>query len=130
MAKKRKARRVSLSLDEQVLKRIDRVAEAQQRSRSQTVEGLVLDGLQGVEGFVQMMGNPVLREHFAQALAQPGVLSELAATMGRQLDPGEMELFAETFEKLSGKDTGEAARKATSKKKGSTRAKGKKGGKS
>lgn len=91
MAKQK--RRITLTLDPALVKRVDRMAKATRESRSAVVEDLLRDGLEDQEMFVKAMGNPLLRESLGRAFASKDVLRQMAAVIGDDLGDDQLELF-------------------------------------
>lgn len=84
---------VSVRMDEELMRRLDAVAEATSDTRSAIVERLVRNGLDDAERFLKRFENPVLREAWG-VLTSPGVLKALAAAAGEELTPEQLEAAA------------------------------------
>lgn len=93
--------RVGLALDPGVVKRVDRVAKAQGKSRSAWIQAACLDQLEQAEMFVKMVQQPELAKAFASAFASPGVIRQMAQVMGEELTDEQMDLFTSALDKLT-----------------------------
>lgn len=94
--------RLTVSIDGDVIARVDRLAKAERRSRSATMEALLKDGLDQTEATVHAFANPVLRDAFIKAFAQPEVVRQFAAVMGQEVSEDQLRLFQAGIEQLGG----------------------------
>ncbi|HKI82111.1 MAG TPA: hypothetical protein VKA04_10730 [Pseudodesulfovibrio sp.] len=88
----------SFSLEPGLIKRIDRLAKATSRSRSQTVEGLLQAELDANEALAAGWDNPVVREFFGGILRDPLLLGEIARSVGTEVDQKQLKLFNEALQ--------------------------------
>lgn len=93
--------RIGLTLDPSVVKRVDRVAKAQRKSRSAWIETACLDQLSQAEMFVKMTQQPELASAFARAFGDPSVMRRMAEVMGQELTDDQLDLFTVTLDKLT-----------------------------
>jgi len=85
---------VSLSLDSDLFKRVENLADAKGMSRSALIEEFIKNGIGNEEIAVAMFKNPVLLEALMKAFAQPSVIKEFARSMHEQAaSPQQLELF-------------------------------------
>lgn len=80
-----KKRPVSLNLSGDVVKKLDRVAKAANRSRSQVAEDLLTSALQEGDVLFAAMSNDRVRDAFTKAMTAPGVAGAIAQAMGHEL---------------------------------------------
>ena len=96
---------VGLSIDTNVVERIDELAAAQGYSRSRMIEELVLGGLEGQETVIKAFANPTIMKAFAQAFSDRHVLRAMAEAVTEKVQPDQLELFkgftAEVAEELT-----------------------------
>jgi len=97
--------RFSITVDPRVMRRVDRLAKAMNRSRSATIEKLLNDGVEDTEMFVKAMTNPVLVEAFGKAFASRDVMRTMAATIGQELSDDQMQLFTKAMSRI-GREVG------------------------
>src|SRR5215469_9006671 len=94
MAKHMKGRKqiVSLSLDAELMDRIVRLADAQNRSRSAMIEELIQAGIQQQEIMTAALLNPGVAQTLMKTVMQPDVLKDLAKSIG-ETGIGDLEHF-------------------------------------
>ena len=109
----RKPRRVvSITIDPDVLERVDRLAAARVLARGRLIEEFIADGIEEEELFVKVSSQPVLMQALMRAFAQPGVVKELSAVMGQDLSEQQLNLFHQAVGQLSAvQEFGESKRK-------------------
>lgn len=103
----------AVNVDVEVWKRVDELASAQNLSRSEYVEKLLREGIQGDELTVKVMTDPVLVPAMSKAFADPSVMRALLAVMRENKDVGQQELdfFLESMESAKKKLVGQAKSK-------------------
>lgn len=89
--------KVSLSIDEALLKRVDALAETLGTSRSACMCDLMRDALDEAEAQAKVIGDPVVMGAYLQAMQQPGVVAALARAMGEQIDEKKTQQVLEFF---------------------------------
>lgn len=85
--------RVTIAIDGQMLKRIDRLAAAKKQSRSAWFSETIADGLDQEEAAVKVFTDPLLRETLVKAFSAPGMLQQFAAAVGDELSQDQLKLF-------------------------------------
>jgi predicted transcriptional regulator len=97
---KKKRRRVMMSatVDPDLLIRLEAVADALSLNRSQMLEQLVRDGIEEQETYARALSNPLIARALGLAIGQPGVLKAMAAAMGEELQPEQLDLFKRAIE--------------------------------
>lgn len=88
---------VTLYFDADLVKRIDRLAAADDRSRSKYIEDLVKEGIDKQEMAVRTMTDPVIAPVMMKALASPEVLRALLSMMRTELTDEQLSLFQQTM---------------------------------
>ena len=102
----------SISMDTELVQRLDAVAEARDEARSTVIERIVRHGLAEEESFLRDMENPVDRAIVDIVTDNPGILRTIANLVGQQL----------TDEQLAGlRNQAKRGRGRQGKKKGSAR---------
>lgn len=91
-------RKVTISIDPEILGRVDRLAIAQRISRSQLMERACIDLLEASEGLVKALANPLIRDALLGAFKDREVLRQMAASMGQKLSDRQLDLFAKGLE--------------------------------
>jgi len=87
--------KISITVSDDVLGRIDAVAEARGETRSYLIDRMLRSGVEAQEELLRDMENPVVRG-FARLLASsPGVVKGLAKIGGRELTDEDWERLAE-----------------------------------
>lgn len=92
--------KVSVSVDENLLRRIDRVAKHKRVSRSAEIETAVRDHLDSTEMMVKAFANDQLRDAFIRAFSAPDVVRQFAAVMQEDLSDEQLRLFSDVVQKL------------------------------
>lgn len=77
---------VSVKLDPDIIERIDRIADAERRTRSYIVGDLVLAGLEQRETAVKMYTDPTMMAAVAEFLSKGEVLSRIGEIVRKPLD--------------------------------------------
>lgn len=94
----------SIRLDEDLVKRLDELAELRSESRSALIERILNNGVADEEQFWERMQNPVYRE-VSRLILRPDVAMAMAKVLGERLDPaavaGTSERFDRAVEKLA-----------------------------
>ena len=102
----------SISMDTELVQRLDAVAEARDEARSTVIERIVRHGLAEEESFLRDMDNPLDRVIVDIVTDNPGILRTIANLVGQQL----------TDEQLAGlRNQAKRGRGRQGKKKGSAR---------
>lgn len=99
MASKKK--QVSVALTPALVKRLDRFAKAQGRSRSAVIEEMCQDGLAEGEVMIKAMNTPVLRDAFVAAFGTKEVQRQLLRTMGEEVSDEQLDLFGKAMKALT-----------------------------
>jgi hypothetical protein len=86
-------------LEDETLKRIDRLAKLARQPRSRALEDLVDDALEQTEANLKLAGNPAVMQAMMSAFSQPGVLRGFSNAMRADLSDDQMKLFQEALEK-------------------------------
>jgi predicted transcriptional regulator len=84
---------VSVALAPDLVKRIDRMATALGKSRSELVMDLIAEGIDESELSAQAMTNPVIVQALMGAFGRPEVLRQMASTMKQDLTEDQLQLF-------------------------------------
>lgn len=87
----------SFSVDPDLLKQVDDLADAQSLSRSQLLEKWMKQAVEQEKQAAAVLSNPVLLEGFAKAFSAPGILKEMAKALGDELSDEQLELFHRTL---------------------------------
>lgn len=101
--------KISVSVDENVLRRIDRVAKHKGTTRSAEISAACRDYVEDTEMMVKAFANTELREAFIRAFSAPEVVRQFASVMQEDLSDEQLRLFSDAMQKLAG-----AKRKKTS----------------
>ena len=88
---------VSLYFDAELVKRIDRLAAADDTSRSRYIERLVTDGIEQEERTVRVLTDPVIAPTMMKALASPEILRAMAQLMRQDMTDDQLQLFTQTM---------------------------------
>lgn len=93
-----KKSKVTIAVDPDVLRRVDRMADAQRLSRSAMIQRACEEMLEGSEGLVKAFSNPLIRDALLGAFKDREVLRQMAASMGQKLSDRQLDLFAKGLE--------------------------------
>jgi metal-responsive CopG/Arc/MetJ family transcriptional regulator len=81
---------ISFSLDTELVKRIDDLADAKGMSRSRLVEAMLRDGIGDEHLMVKAAQSPVLMQALMKAFGSPEVLKQMAKVMGTKMSDTEV----------------------------------------
>lgn len=102
MVKKRRRILMTVTVEPDVMERIDALAAATGSNRSKTTEKLILDSLDDHETTARALTDPVIVGAFAKAFGDRDVMRRMAAAVASESDPAQLELFAHAMTKLTG----------------------------
>lgn len=105
---------VTIAIDPEDVKRIDRITSVSKQSRSAWFREAIRDAIGQEEMAVKFFTDPVLRDTLTRVMSQPGVFSHIARAMGEDLPDEQLQLFRE---RLAGVIEAPAMPAAASKKK-------------
>jgi hypothetical protein len=91
--------KVTMSLDAELLRRIDAVAELRDEKRSQAVERILKGEINSEEGYLRDMENPVLRGLHSALTSSPAAMRLLAKAVGEHLSAEDFERIQEVAPK-------------------------------
>jgi hypothetical protein len=94
--------RLSIILDEDLVKRLDQTASALGLSRSALIQQLCDDGLQEVEVSAKVLSDPVVSGAMLSALTQPGVIRSMMGVMREELTSEQLDLFGKAISSAAG----------------------------
>lgn len=106
-------RPISISLEPDLIERVDRIAEARGETRTDVIERAILNALDGEEKLLHRLENPVFREVVTRLMAQPEVLDAIGAVVSERISLSEMERMRAAAPRLK-----EAGKRRASKRKG------------
>ncbi len=84
---------ISITIEPELLKRLDDLADAQGVARSQLIEKLISEGIEGEEMAVRALTNPVVMQAMVGAFRDPTVLRAMAVAVGQELSTEQLQLF-------------------------------------
>ena len=87
--------KLSITLDAEVTKRVDRLAKATRSNRSAVLEALVIDALNQNEAAIKASADPVVMGAFMRAMTEPGVIRGVAEVLRHDLSDEQLKLFTE-----------------------------------
>lgn len=111
-------RKISISVDDELMERIVRLAGATRRSISATIEQQIRDGIEQEELAVKVFSDPSLARPLIQAFGNPDVLKGIAAHLGAEMDPVQMKLVFDRIFEATAASAPLAGKKKSQKKKG------------
>lgn len=91
---------VTMSLDTDLVRRVDDLADAQGRSRSWLIESWIREQLQGEEMTIKALSNPTVLKALMQAFGNPEVVKAVALAAGGDANPQEMLMFRQGMQLL------------------------------
>ena len=108
---------LSVYIDADLLRRLDRLAAARDVSRSKLVEEMLLDQLGNSELHVAAMTNPTIVNALMGAMARPEVLRAMSSAMREDVDDEQLQLFQRAInaatEKRAARPKGTPGRRAS-----------------
>jgi hypothetical protein len=84
---------LTIYLDRETVERLDKLAGAEDMSRSKLVSDLLTSGLEDRELTVKVMTDPVVAPAMMSALAKPEILRALMGVMRESLSDEQLDLF-------------------------------------
>lgn len=94
---------VSFSISAALLPRLDSVADAQGLNRSQLVERIILEGLEGSEDMMKVFTDPIIMAALGSALKDREVLRHIGQAIGADADADQLRLFQTAFTEFGNK---------------------------
>jgi len=91
--------KISITIDEDILARVDRVAAQKQENRSQVLERVVANGLHEEERMLDLLGHPVIGPALEVFMKSPGFWEGVAKILGEKLPEG-FDVLAENADRL------------------------------
>ena len=92
---------ITITIPAELLTRLDDLADAKGVARSALIAELVQDGIDQAETTVKALTHPVLGPAMARAFSQPGVLRAMAAVIGQELEPEQLQLFKKAIGQMN-----------------------------
>ncbi|MEI8196437.1 MAG: hypothetical protein WCI73_11050 [Phycisphaerae bacterium] len=74
--------KVSVAIDDELLRRLDRIRDISRESRSQILDRMIRESIEGAEQFANMLANPKVREEMVKVFANPQIMQSFALAMG------------------------------------------------
>ncbi|MCC6580873.1 MAG: hypothetical protein IT440_10570 [Phycisphaeraceae bacterium] len=91
--------RLTVTIDRDILQRIDAVATAREEPRSRVIERICRNGIKAEEEYLSDLEKPALRFIAEAITSRPALVSALARVIGEQLTGEEMARIRETSAK-------------------------------
>jgi len=88
---------ITVTIEPELLKRVDDLADVQGLPRSQLIEHLITQGINDEEIGVKAMTNPVVVNALMKSFRDPTVLRALANAVGEELSPDQLNLFRQAM---------------------------------
>lgn len=87
--------RITVTLDPEIVARIDRLAELRGQSRSKVMEGLLEVAVEECEKTLEMAASPIIGPIVQSIMDHPKLIAMIAKTIGEKLDPEELAKWQE-----------------------------------
>ncbi len=94
--------KISITIDEGILDRIDRLAEKRQEGRSVVLERIVRNGIEAEEGFLDQLGQPVIGPLIELLMKSPKFMEGVARIAGDNIPREQFQKVSEAAERLRG----------------------------
>lgn len=95
-----KKQAIAITMDVELIERIDAVAEAREDSRSAVIERMARNSIGGEEDLVGYLANPVMREIVTRLMGSPKIMNAVAALVGEEVSEDQLKRMAEAAPKL------------------------------
>lgn len=92
--------RFNISCDPDLIKKLDRLADAFGKSRSQVVVECIEDSIGQQELASKVLRNPLLTQTLFKGLANPEVIRGMMRAMGQEADPKQLRMFQDAVQKV------------------------------
>jgi metal-responsive CopG/Arc/MetJ family transcriptional regulator len=92
--------KVSVAIEKALVVRLDKIAAITQQSRSQIVERMIRDDIEGSEQMANLLANPQARAEMIKQFNNPEMMKIFAAAMGDKSSPAVSQKMVETVESL------------------------------
>lgn len=92
--------RITVTLDPNLVSRIDRLAEIRDQSRSKVMESLLEMAVEDTEETLDKVASPLLGPIIQSIVDHPKIIAMIAKTIGEKLDPEEFAKWQELGPKL------------------------------
>lgn len=93
--------RVTVAISEDLLRDIDRLADAQGRSRSDYMERCIRDQVRNESVTLKLLQDPVVGPAMVGAFSDPAVLRAMTDRVGEKLSDDELTLFHQALQQIS-----------------------------
>jgi predicted transcriptional regulator len=94
-----KRQKLSITLEAEIVKRVERLAKLAKTNRSRMLEELVMDAIEQTETNLKLAVNPAVMQAMMSAFSQPGVLRGFADAVRADLSDDQMRLFQRALDK-------------------------------
>lgn len=84
---------ISFSLDAELVKQIEDLADAKRMNRSKLVEEFIREGMREEQVMVKAAQTPYLMQALLKAFSDPKVIQLMGRVLGQELDPKDLVLF-------------------------------------
>jgi metal-responsive CopG/Arc/MetJ family transcriptional regulator len=92
--------RVTFTVDQNILARVDRIASLTDKTRSALMESLLETGVEELERTIEHLGSPIIGSIVQSIIDHPKLVNAIAKAIGERLDPEEMVQWQATSQKL------------------------------
>lgn len=87
--------KISISIDPDLLRRVDAVCAAREETRSSMIERVLKNEIAGEEQFLKDMENPINRAIMSTIINTPGLLAAVARLVNEHLEAGDLDHMRE-----------------------------------
>jgi hypothetical protein len=88
------------TIDNAIIRDIEKLAKIQKTSKSRLVEKFILQALDQEKHIAKVMCNPVLSAAICNAFANPSIINIMMRELGQELNPQQLELFRKAVGQL------------------------------
>lgn len=90
--------KIAISMDADLVKRLDRLAPQMHRNRSELIEIFVRQQMDETEAGASVLTNPVVGPIILEALSKPEILRAMAGVMSEKMTDQQMQLFGQAMQ--------------------------------
>jgi|GEM_PF-1748429 len=91
--------KIAISIDAELLRRLDEVCHARQQSRSKIINRILIEQIDEEESFVRGLENPAVRAVMSVMINTPGVVESMAKLVGEKMSSDDIDEMREGFKK-------------------------------
>ena len=103
----------SISMDQELVDRIDRIAQAREEGRATVIERMATNGIEDEERFLHLMDDPVVGAVLGRLMASPKLMRGIAAMVAEDISVEEATAIRDKSQRIRKGSKGRRSKKGT-----------------